>query len=147
MHEVLSRILRILPVMPVIDWNLSTAAVWQRGRWQSDFVGFPETQTQALDDLLHIDAQKASLQLNTAQFVAGFPANNALLWGARGAGKSSLIHGLLQEYAKDGLRLVELRKGDMIEVLDTSDQEWWRGRLGELVSMMSSSSFFLTIIV
>ena len=116
MHEVLSRILRVLPVMPAIDWTVSTAAVWQRGRWQSDFVGFPETPTQALDDLLHIDAQKQSLQLNTAQFVAGLPANNALLWGARGAGKSSLIHGLLQQYARDGLRLVELRKDELQEL-------------------------------
>jgi predicted AAA+ superfamily ATPase len=116
MHEVLSRILRVLPVMPAIDWTVSTAAVWQRGRWQSDFVGFPETPTQALDDLLHIDAQKQSLQLNTAQFVVGLPANNALLWGARGAGKSSLIHGLLQQYAKDGLRLVELRKDELQEL-------------------------------
>jgi predicted AAA+ superfamily ATPase len=81
MQDVLRRILQILPVMPTIDWTVSTAAVWQRGRWQSDFVGFPQTQTQALDDLLHIDAQKQSLQLNTVQFVAGLPANNALLWG------------------------------------------------------------------
>jgi len=79
MQQVLGRILRILPVTQSIDWQVSNAAVWQHGRWQSDFVSFPETQTQVLDDLLHIDAQKKSLQLNTAQFVAGLPANNALL--------------------------------------------------------------------
>lgn len=116
MQQVLGRILRILPVTQSIDWQVSNAAVWQRGRWQSDFVSFPETQTQVLDDLLHIDAQKESLQLNTAQFVAGLPANNALLWGARGAGKSSLIHGLLHEYSDQGLRLVELRKDELQEL-------------------------------
>jgi hypothetical protein len=115
-QQVLGRILRILPVTQSIDWQVSNAAVWQRGRWQSDFVSFPETQTQVLDDLLHIDAQKESLQLNTAQFVAGLPANNALLWGARGAGKSSLIHGLLYEYSDQGLRLVELRKDELQEL-------------------------------
>jgi hypothetical protein len=115
-QQVLGRILRILPVTQSIDWQVSNAAVWQRGRWQSDFVSFPETQTQVLDDLLHIDAQKESLQLNTAQFVAGLPANNALLWGARGAGKSSLIHGLLHEYSDQGLRLVELRKDELQEL-------------------------------
>lgn len=116
MQQVLGRILRILPVTQSIDWQVSNAAVWQRGRWQSDFVSFPETQTQVLDDLLHIDAQKESLQLNTAQFVAGLPANNALLWGARGTGKSSLIHGLLHEYSDQGLRLVELRKDELQEL-------------------------------
>ncbi len=52
-----------------------------------------------LDDLMFIDRQKQRIEANTAQFVSGFPANNVLLWGARGTGKSSLIHGLLNRYA------------------------------------------------
>jgi hypothetical protein len=128
MSQVLGRVLQILPRFREIDWENTNSAVWRRGRWLSDFVAFPETQTQTLDDLLHIEAQKQSLKANTAQFVAGLPANNALLWGARGAGKSSLIHGLLQEYAADGLRLVELRKDELAE-------------LSEIVARLSVESY------
>ena len=63
-----------------------------------------------LDDLLGVDEQKRLLIANTEQFVRGMPANNALLWGARGTGKSSLVHALLNRYADAGLRLVEVDK-------------------------------------
>ncbi len=59
---------------------------------------------------MYIDRQKQRIEANTAQFVKGFPANNVLLWGARGTGKSSLIHGLLNRYESHGLRLIEMDK-------------------------------------
>src|SRR4029434_230546 len=62
------------------------------------------------DDLLFIDRQRERIEANTAQFVRGYPANNVLLWGARGTGKSSLIHALLNRYADQGLRLIEMVK-------------------------------------
>ncbi|MGF1547207.1 MAG: ATP-binding protein [Thiotrichales bacterium] len=68
----------------------------------------------ALDDLLHIDQQKALLVRNTEKFLAGLPANHALLWGARGTGKSTLIKGLLNRYAVDGLRVIEIEKNDLL---------------------------------
>ena len=74
-----------------------------------------------LDDLLHVDAQKSLLVQNTLQLLAGLPANNALLWGARGTGKSSLVHGVLNAYAQEGLRLVEVGKdalADLAEVIE-----------------------------
>lgn len=69
-----------------------------------------------LDDLLGIDRQKAALRVNTAQFVAGLPANHALMTGARGTGKSSLVKALLNEFADEGLRLIEVPPHDLIDL-------------------------------
>ncbi|MBK0392063.1 ATP-binding protein [Ramlibacter algicola] len=74
-----------------------------------------------LDDLKEIDAQKERIVRNTEQFVAGQPANNVLLTGARGTGKSSLIKACLNEYAARGLRLVEVDKADLVDLPDIVD--------------------------
>jgi predicted AAA+ superfamily ATPase len=71
-----------------------------------------------LADLKDIDEQKARIDANTRQFVAGRPANNVLLTGARGSGKSSLIKALLNEYAPRGLRVIEVEKYDLIDLPD-----------------------------
>lgn len=119
--EVAQRLLTMLPVSRDIDWQQSIAGYWRRGRWSSSIVGFEETGVVSLDNLLHVDAQKKSLVQNTQQLLAGLPANNALLWGARGTGKSSLVHGVLNAHAQDGLRLVEVGKevlADLAEVIE-----------------------------
>lgn len=72
----------------------------------------------ALDNLLCVDRQKALLVRNTRQFVAGAPSNHALLTGARGTGKSSLVKALLTAFADDGLRLVEVAPHDLAELPD-----------------------------
>jgi predicted AAA+ superfamily ATPase len=72
----------------------------------------------ALDHLKEVDAQKERLRANTAQFVAGRPANNVLLTGARGTGKSSLIKACLHEFAPLGLRLIEVDKADLVDLPD-----------------------------
>jgi predicted AAA+ superfamily ATPase len=77
--------------------------------------------SQRLDQLKEIDAQKERLVRNTAQFVEGRPANNALLTGARGTGKSSLIKACLNEYAERGLRLIEVDKADLVDLPDIVD--------------------------
>ncbi|MCB1753945.1 MAG: ATP-binding protein [Gammaproteobacteria bacterium] len=69
-----------------------------------------------LADLLGIDRQKTLLTRNTLQFVRGAPCNNALLWGARGTGKSSLVKALLNEFADDGLRLIEIDAHALIDL-------------------------------
>ncbi len=69
-----------------------------------------------LQDLLRIDSQKHLIAQNTCQFVQGKPANNVLLTGARGTGKSSLVKALLNEYAKDGLRVIEVGKPQLAEL-------------------------------
>jgi len=68
------------------------------------------------DDLYGIDRQKAELERNTHQFVTGRPANNALLWGTRGTGKSSLIKAMLNSFSQDGLRLVEMERLDVMDL-------------------------------
>ena len=72
----------------------------------------------SLDDLKEIDVQKEKIQRNTLQFVHSLPANNVLLTGARGTGKSSLIKACLQTYAPQGLRLIEVDKQDMVDLPD-----------------------------
>lgn len=75
----------------------------------------------ALDDLKEIDEQKAKVQRNTLQFVEGKSANNLLLTGARGTGKSSLIKACLNQYADQGLRLIEVDKADLVDLPDIVD--------------------------
>ena len=72
----------------------------------------------ALGNLKEVDAQKERLRANTAQFVAGRSANNVLLTGARGTGKSSLIKACLHEFAPQGLRLIEVDKSDLVDLPD-----------------------------
>ena len=74
-----------------------------------------------LADLKEIDAQKEKIQRNTLQFVHGLPAHNVLLTGARGTGKSSLIKACLNEFAAQGLRLIEVDKADLVDLPDIVD--------------------------
>lgn len=69
-----------------------------------------------LDDIVGVDDAKEMLVRNTAQFVAGLPANNVLLWGERGNGKSTCVRGLLKRFAPSGLRIVEVRRWDLMTI-------------------------------
>ncbi|MCA1597342.1 MAG: DUF815 domain-containing protein, partial [Chloroflexi bacterium] len=85
-------------------------------RWvssENDLVGVAEPDPITLDDLVGYDYQKGILLQNTEQFLAGYPCNNILLYGARGTGKSSLVKALLNAYGGRGLRLVEVARDDM----------------------------------
>ena len=73
------------------------------------------------EDLQEVDSQKERFARNLAQFVAGRPANNVLLSGARGTGKSSLVKALLNAYAKEGLRLIEVERQDLVDLPDIVD--------------------------
>ena len=103
------------------DW--ASAIAWRyRRRGGALAAGVLEPVRQVsrirLADLLEIEPQKERLLRNTAQFVAGRPANNVLLTGARGTGKSSLIKACLNEFAPQGLRLVEIDKTDLVDLPD-----------------------------
>jgi hypothetical protein len=76
----------------------------------------PEIESMQLDDLLGIDEQKRVVEQNTRQFLAGAPANNVLLWGTRGTGKSSLVRALLHSYAPRGLRVIQVDKDDLVHL-------------------------------
>jgi len=109
-RDLIARVTRLLPASEGPNWQETAAAAWRQGALGGEFVPFGSVDRIDLDDLLQIDRQKAAIEDNTAQFVAGYPANNVLLWGSRGTGKSSLIHALLNRYASEGLRLIEVDK-------------------------------------
>ncbi|MDX8386584.1 MAG: ATP-binding protein [Gallionella sp.] len=93
------------------EWD-THAFRWKDGR----LVPVPRPHRIHLADLLCISDQKKLIEQNTRQFVQGRPANNVLLTGSRGTGKSSLVKALLTEYAHEGLRLIEIDKHTLIEL-------------------------------
>jgi len=103
-----------------INWSETSAAVWRQQKQVLRPV--MELDPVALDDLVGIDRQKAELVKNTQRFVASRPANNALLWGARGTGKSSLIKAVFNAYRDQGLRLIEVYKNDLQHLPDIVDE-------------------------
>ena len=109
-RELIRRLLDLLPARRDVDWSNTPAAVWHSDQLGGRFVAHEDLDPVELADLLNVDDQKAALLANTRQFLSAAPANNALLWGARGTGKSSLIHALLNEFGSQGLRLVEVNK-------------------------------------
>jgi len=115
-EHVLNRIEAILPhPLHAPDWAASSAF---RYRQRANGMGVIEPVRQVsrlqLDDLREIDDQKEKIRRNTEQFVKGLPANNVLLTGARGTGKSSLIRACLNAYAAQGLRLIEVDKDHLV---------------------------------
>lgn len=102
-----------------IDWSQTPAAVWRARRAALRPVKSLDPIT--LDQLLGIDAQKEQLVRNTERFLKGKSANNALLWGSRGTGKSSLMKALLNRYFDQGLRVIEVDKGDLLDLPEIVD--------------------------
>jgi predicted AAA+ superfamily ATPase len=101
------------------DWDASIAFRYRRRRsGQGVITPVQHVGAMNLDDLKEIDDQKEKIQRNTAQFVRGATANNVLLTGARGTGKSSLIRACLHTYAAQGLRLIEVDKSDLVDLTD-----------------------------
>ena len=123
---VLERIESLLPTPSSTDFSSSPAFRWRKRR----YLGIEQGQLQAVmrpaliafDDLKHVDRQKDVIRQNTERFVRGLPANNVLLTGARGTGKSSLIRACLHAFSAQGLRLIEVDKRDLIDISDIVDQ-------------------------
>ena len=105
------------PELP--DWQHTLAAIWRPRRGLLRPVA--DLDPVQLDDLLGIDRQKAAIVDNTCRFVQGARTNNVLLWGARGTGKSSLIKALLNAFADQGLRIIEVDKDDLVDLPDIVD--------------------------
>ena len=121
--QLMDRIEAALPqTLSAPEWKLAIA--W-RYRKRSTGHGVLEpvrhVSNMGLADLHEIDGQKEKMQRNTEQFVRGLPANNVLLTGARGTGKSSLIKACLNAYSVQGLRLIEVDKSDLIDLPDIVD--------------------------
>ncbi|MDP2417077.1 MAG: ATP-binding protein [Hydrogenophaga sp.] len=122
-EQLMARIESVLPQpLGAPDWSASVAF---RYRKRSSGHGVLEpvrhVAQMRLDDLQEIDGQKEKIRRNTWQFVQGLPANNVLLTGARGTGKSSLVKACLHAYAEQGLRLIEVDKADLVDLPDIVD--------------------------
>ncbi len=122
-EQLIARIESVLPQpLGAPDW--STSIAW-RYRKRSSGHGTLEpvrhVGAMRLADLKEIDPQREKIERNTQQFVQGKPANNVLLTGARGTGKSSLIKACLNAYAAEGLRLIEVDKADLTDLPDIVD--------------------------
>ncbi|HCP21939.1 MAG TPA: ATPase [Marinobacter hydrocarbonoclasticus] len=101
------------------DWAHIAAAVWRSHR--SGLRAIRRLDPVSWRDLTGIDRQKQALARNTERFLAGEPSNNALLWGSRGTGKSSLIKALLNRYRDQGLRMIEVDKDDLVNLPEIVD--------------------------
>jgi uncharacterized protein len=99
------------------DWSASVAfRLRRRNAGGGDLLPVRHISFLDLEFLKQVDIQKAKIDRNTAQFVQGLPANNVLLTGARGTGKSSLVKACLKTYHAQGLRLIEVEKADVVEI-------------------------------
>lgn len=118
-EQVLARLESLLPGrQPETDWHAHVAFRWRKHNDHGYIQSIVHPHRISLDALSGIDDQKARIEQNTRQFVRGFSANNVLLTGARGTGKSSLIKALLNQYAEEGLRLIEVEKHHLVDLHD-----------------------------
>jgi hypothetical protein len=119
LNELLDRVEKIVPALPPMETQTSFRAY----RWVNHGLqGIADFDRVDREDLLHIERQKDLISRNTAQFLQGKPANNTLLWGARGTGKSSLIKAQLSEFTDPEFCVVEIPKsatGQLFEIIKT----------------------------
>ena len=95
---------------------------WRGGSADPRLEPIRHSREVRLEDLLCIERQKQALQSNTEQFINDFPANNVLLWGPRGTGKSSLVKAVFGTYRERGLRLVEVARDSLTDLHDICDE-------------------------
>jgi predicted AAA+ superfamily ATPase len=126
LQRILERLEQLLPPPPPpTQWEASIAFRWRASARRGTpgwLQAVKHVHRIRLADLRGIDAQIAKVEQNTRQFIDGRPANNVLLTGARGTGKSSIVKGLLNKYARQGLRLIEVEKNDLVDLPHIVDQ-------------------------
>jgi predicted AAA+ superfamily ATPase len=121
-EALISRLEALLPLPAAApDWTAAVAFRWRKSNGRGWLEPIRQPHRIKLSDLRDVEPQKQRLEANTRQFLAGRSANNVLLTGARGTGKSSLIKALLNQHAKQGLRLIEVDKDDLTDLPDIVD--------------------------
>ena len=121
-EQLLTRLESVLPrPLTAPDWSASIAFRYRKRGASGVVEPVRHVASIRLDSLVEVEPQKQRLLRNTAQFIAGQRANNVLLTGARGTGKSSLIKAVLNEFAPRGLRLIEVDKADLVDLPDIVD--------------------------
>lgn len=126
LEQLLEQFQAFLPKqLTAADWAVTTAFRWRRRESLFGNIGFLQPVKHVaqihFDDLQHIDRQKELILDNTKHFLLGKPANNILLTGARGTGKSSLIKACLNQFHSQGLRLVEVDKEHLSDLQDLTE--------------------------
>lgn len=122
LEQLINRVEQVLPAaVPVVDWS-ANAFRWrvQAGRGYLQAIKNPHQVD--LNSLQNVETQKQAIVRNTAQFVAGRSANNVLLTGARGTGKSTLIKACWNQFVEHGLKIIEVDKTDLIQLADIVEQ-------------------------
>ncbi|MCD6026262.1 MAG: hypothetical protein K0R08_781 [Solimicrobium sp.] len=113
---------RVEALLPLVasepNWEQTIAFCWRRRNGRGFLQAVRSIAPIQLDDLHQIHQQKQKIEQNTHQFITGRPANNVLLTGARGTGKSSLIKACLNQFANQGLRLIEVDKSDLVDLAE-----------------------------
>jgi predicted AAA+ superfamily ATPase len=126
LEQILARLGELLPPPPPkTDWSASVAFRWRSSQRRGSpgwLAPVKQVHRIRLADLRGIDKQIGQVEQNTKQFLNGQPANNVLLTGARGTGKSSIVKGLLNKFSKQGLRLIEVEKNDLMDLPQIVDQ-------------------------
>lgn len=121
-ESLLGRLEAVLPPVPEApDWQSAIAFRWRKNANRGWLQPIRQPHPIRLSDLETIDDQKERVVANTRQFVAGKTANNVLLTGARGSGKSSLVKAVLSEFSGNGLRVIEVDKSDLVDLPDIVD--------------------------
>ncbi|GAC1415870.1 MAG: ATP-binding protein [Burkholderiaceae bacterium] len=121
-EALMTRLESLMPAaLTAPDWDAAAAFRWRKHNGHGRLQAVAHIATIALSDLKNIGPQKQVIEQNTRQFVAGAPANNVLLTGARGTGKSSLIKACLNQHVQEGLRLIEVDKDDLADLPDIVD--------------------------
>lgn len=121
-HAFLDRLEAVLPPAPQsVEWDAAVAFRWRKSNGRGWLQPIPRLSQIQLSNLKGVERQRKAIEQNTRQFVEGLPANNVLLTGARGTGKSSLVKAMLNRYAPKGLRLIEVDKSELVDLGEITD--------------------------
>lgn len=138
-EALVARLERLFPAAAADRVDDGLAWRWRKRQGIGTLEPIRQFSAVQLTDLRHIDFQREELERNTRQFLRGLPANNALLWGPRGTGKSSLVKALFNAYVEQGLRIVEVERGDLVDLPDIVER--LHGRSGRYVVFCDDLAF------